>query len=141
MVWLPTFLAALFIALAVMFASVVVLRKRHMGERVMATRIGAGVYGIFFAGFITLVILPIRMAIFNGEASMDDPVILQRYAIAFVALLVLFRTDILGRLPLIGTYIRAYRMAFMRRNVENATKRLNKMEALEQTQSSAGEGE
>ena len=66
---------------------------------------------------------------------------MEKYFIAIVILAVLFRTDILGRLPLVGTYIRAYRMAYMRRAVENAEKRLKKMEDQEVIREAKARGE
>ena len=127
--------SGLFIVLSIVALSLMMLRKRHMGERIFATRIGATIYGALFALFIIVVLMPIRLAVMNGTADITDPVIMEKYFIAIVILAVLFRTDILGRLPLVGTYIRAYRMAYMRRAVENAEKRLKKMEDQEKERS------
>jgi uncharacterized membrane protein len=122
-------LTVLIIALIVVVISFFWLKKEHMDDRVVATRVGAGLYGLIFGAFVGFVMVPLRFQLI--ESGAEDTGLLWKYIPAFAFFILVIRSDVTGRLPVIGTYIWAYRAALLRRNIEHAEKRLNKIATLE----------
>ena len=124
-------LTILILALIVFVISFFWLKKEDMDGRVIATRIGAFLYGLIFGTFIGLVMVPLRLQMLEGGVDMSDNDMLMRYVPAFTFFILVIRSDVTGRLPVIGTYVRAYRAAMLRRTISGANKRLDKIAALE----------
>ena len=127
------FIAGGIIAMAFFFVSLFWLRARHLGGKPFSTRFGSLIYGGVFATFVIAVMVPMRTQMMEqGPASLQGPEEMLRYIPAFLAFFLIIRSDLTGRLPLIGRFIRAYRGAVLRRTIEGAEKRLEKMAALDE---------
>ncbi|WP_306253561.1 hypothetical protein [Parvularcula sp. IMCC14364] len=125
-------MAAGVIAVFFFVLAISILRKRHMDGRPWATRGGALVYAIIFAGFVGGIMVPLQMDLMNGGmAEMSDAELITSRLPGLVFFMLVIRSDVTGRLPVVGTFIRAYRSAMLRRTIEGAHKRLEKMQALD----------
>ena len=111
-------------------ASFILLRERHKAGKPMDVHFGALIYGLLLGSFVAGLLYPVRMAAMSGEMDMGSPEFAQSYLPLFAGFIILFRTDILARIPLIGTAIIAYRSAMLRRGVEKSQARLAKLSAL-----------
>ena len=124
------FVTAGFLCLVVVISSFVLLRKEHRGGKPVMVHAGALVYGLILGGFVGTVMVPLRLALMEGTLDFESREFLQWYVPALAAFLIMLRTDVTARLPLIGRPIRAYRSAMLRRSITHAQKRLAKMERM-----------
>ncbi|MCI5047181.1 MAG: hypothetical protein MRY59_06745 [Aquisalinus sp.] len=126
-------MAAGVIALLFFILAIAILRKRHMDGRPWATRGGAMVYALIFAGFVGGIMVPLQMDFMNGGiAEMSEAELLTSRLPGLLFFMIVIRSDVTGRLPMVGSLIRAYRSAMLRRTIEGAHKRLDKMQALDE---------
>lgn len=127
-------LTVVIFALLIFGASFIWLREKHMGGRGKQARIGALVYGLIFGGYMVLImlpLLPVRMRMSAGDMRPGDEILQIKMLAAFALFIIIIRSDVTGRLPFLGTYIRAYRAALLRKTITGAEKRLDKMATLE----------
>ncbi|MBD0426646.1 hypothetical protein [Aquisalinus flavus] len=117
-------------AIIVFALSFVWFRPEHRGGKPWLTHLGALIFGFLFGGFIGLVMVPLGQAVTEGRIEMYSTDYLKWYLPALVVLILMLRTDVTVRLPLLGAPIRAYRSALLRRQIAQAQKRLAKMEGM-----------
>ena len=101
-------------------------------ERVWAARAGALVYSMIFAGFVVGIMVPLRLQLLGGGLDdLSDTDVALRALPPLLFFILIIRTDVTGRLPLIGYVIRAFRSAVLRKTIEGAGKRLEKLAAMD----------
>ncbi len=126
-------MATALVAFGFLVISLFMLKKEHTDGRSWAARVGALFYSVIFGAFVGVVMVPLRMQMMDaGVAEMDDTTLLLRTLPTLAFFILVIRSDVTGRLPVIGTFIRAYRTAMLRRTIEGAGKRLKKIAALEE---------
>ena len=130
MIEVQIIIAAL-VTLMIFGMSFIWIKPEHMEGRAAATRIGALIYGLVYGAFIGMVMVPFQMQMMDNGMSGDISSVLSRRLPAVAFLVLLVRSDFSARLPLIGKYLRAYRAANLRRSIESASKRLEKLAALD----------
>lgn len=102
------------------------LKAEHMDGEPGRVRLGAAISGLVLGGVVGFLVLPLRFALV--DSADPDP----RLALALpaaVVLLIAMRRGALGRAPVIGKAVRAYRKALLRRTIANAEKSLAKLSA------------
>ena len=124
-------IAVCLFALLFVLLSLVLLRKRHVEQRRLSVCLGAFIFGSIFATFIIGVFIPLQQLVLSDPLHYFSPEGRMQMAPALIALLLLVRSDLTGRIPLVGGPIRAYLSAMLRRSIESAEKRLEKMAALD----------
>ncbi len=124
-------IAACLLALIFLVIALFWLRERHLDGKPVSARVGAFIYGLILATFVTGVLMPVQQLMRDDPESFFTTEGRMIYIPTIIAFLLLLRSDLTGRIPLIGKFIRAYRSAILRRTIEGAEKRLDKMAALE----------
>lgn len=117
---------ALAIFLVVTGFAVVTLRSEHVGGEVWRVRAGAAITGAVLGGVIGFAIVPLRMALIDGGPGAERAA---PFALLAFGAMVLLRRGAAARLPIIGPAVRAYRMAMLRRTIDQSQKQLRKLEA------------
>lgn len=120
-----------FITMIVFVLSFIWLRPEHRSGKPWLTHLGALMFGVLLGVFSAMVMVPLQMAVTEGRMEMYSPEYLAWYLPAFCVAVILLRTDVTARLPLLGIPIRAYRSALLRRQIAQAEKRLAKLQAME----------
>ncbi|MGV6801474.1 MAG: hypothetical protein ACWA5L_06080 [bacterium] len=123
--------------MAIIFGlALIQLRERHFAGKRLQAYLGAILFGLMFGGIVGFILTPLNMSRMHGDLSMEDPEYLERYFPALFLFLLVIRTQLTTRLPLIGGMVRAYRAANLRRTIEKSEAQLEKFIAMD---SDAGE--
>ena len=121
-------------------ASFIFLRARHKAEQKIFPHLGALIYGLLLGCFFAMFLFPVRMAMLNGGVEFGSPEFLRSYLPIFAVFLLLFRTDLISKLPIIGPPMVSYRTAMLRLNIERSTKRLEKLTGHKASMTGQGAG-
>jgi hypothetical protein len=112
-------------------------RPEHVEHHPTRVLVGAAMQGFIIGVTVGFVILPLRIAFFVPDPSMfpdapKPPRGLASLSVlpAFLLLLVI-RQGVLARAPLIGRYLRAYRRAAIKHQIDGARRTLLRLEALD----------
>lgn len=112
-------------------------RDEHVEHHPTRVLIGASIQGFIIGMLVGFVILPLRIAFFVPDPAMfpDAPPPARGLASlstipAFVLLLII-RQGLLARAPGIGRYLRAYRRAAIKHQIDGARRALTRLEALD----------
>lgn len=118
--------AAVAAVVAAIFAanSALTLKPRHMDVGAWHVHLGAGIYGLMIGLVIAFVIMPLR--VYLTDASLP-PLYAAASGLAFLAIMISIRRGLIGRLPFLGSQVRAYRRALLRRTIETSEKQLAKL--------------
>jgi hypothetical protein len=92
--------------------------------------------GSIVGGLVGLVILPLRLSFFVPEIPGPPQAIASTAVLPAFLLLLVVRRGLLARAPLIGRYLRAYRRAALRHQIDLSRRRLARLEALDARQRS-----
>lgn len=132
--WVEAAVAAVFTILFVIYA-MVAFKPEHVEHHPMRVYIGAGLQGLIIGLMFGFVILPLRMAFMAAgipSASSGPPgsIASMSFLPAFILLLVI-RRGLLARAPIVGPYLRAYRRAALKQQIDGARRALTRLEALD----------
>lgn len=134
--WLEPTVAGGFMLLFVLFAALF-FKPEHVEHHPTRVLIGAALQGAIIGVLVAFVILPFRISFFVPDPSLfpdapTPPKGVASIAIlpAFVLLLVI-RRGLLARAPFIGRYLRAYRRAALKHQIDGAKKALARLEAID----------
>ena len=115
-----------------------IFRPEHVEHHPNRVYIGAVLQGLIIGILIALFILPIRFAFFLpdpglvADAPKPPPKGLASLSILpALGLLWVVRRGVLARAPLIGTFIRAYRRAGLKHQIDGARRTLLRLESLD----------
>ncbi|PQA89483.1 hypothetical protein [Hyphococcus luteus] len=115
---------ALFITGVFVVSAMLTLRDRHRDRSAWHVYLGAAIYGALFGAIIGFIIVPLRMALMNG----DMPTGMAGYSgLGALVLIIALRRGLIARLPFLGPQVKAYRRASLRRQIEAAQKQLDKL--------------
>ncbi|HVY83652.1 MAG TPA: hypothetical protein VG943_00850 [Caulobacterales bacterium] len=114
-----------------------VFRPEHVEHHPNRVYAGAVLHGFIIGALVAFVILPFRIAFFVPDSDIFPDAPKPPKGIASLAilpallLLLVIRRGVLARVPLIGPYIRAYRRAALKHQIDSARRTLSRLEALD----------
>lgn len=143
MSWIEGSVALGFMAAFPLWA-MVFYKDEHVEHHPVRVYVGAALQGLIIGGLIGFVILPFRITFFVPDPSiLPDPRLLEdpptplpkglaslSVLPAFLLLMVV-RRGLLARAPLIGRYLRAYRRAALKWQIDVSSKALARLEAID----------
>ena len=128
--------AGLFVLYAFLF-----FKPEHVEHHPNRVYVGATLQGFIIGALIAFTILPFRFAFFVPDPSLvpDAPApppkgVASLAILPALLLLLVVRRGVLARAPLIGRYIRAYRRAALKHQIDGARRSLSRLEALDARQ-------
>lgn len=132
MLWIEG-LVALSIAVAFLIHAFFAFKPEHVEHHPARVRIGAFLQGLTLGLFIGFVIVPLRMGVMN-LTGFDAPASTGASSIAFLPafiLLIIIRRGALLKVPVLKTYLRAYRRASLLKTRDDANKHLARLDEIE----------
>ena len=138
MSWIELSVAGIITAMFVLSA-LFLFKDEHVEHHPTRVYIGAALQGLIIGVLVGFVILPLRFAFFVPDPSLAPyaPPPPPRGGMASlsilpaVVLLMVVRRGLLARAPLIGPYLRAYRRAALKWQIDSAGRALSRLEALD----------
>ena len=118
-----------------LFQAFVLFKPEHVEHHPTRVRIGAFLQGAIIGGLFGLVILPLRLSVFVPEIPGPPQAIASTAILPAFLLLLVIRRGLLARAPLIGRYLRAYRRAALKYQIDVAEHRLARLTAMDAKQS------
>lgn len=115
-----------------------IFRPEHVDHHPNRVYIGAALQGLIIGILVAFFVLPLRFAFFVPDPSIvpDAPKpppkgIASLSAIPAFMLLLVVRRGFLARAPLVGRYIRAYRRAGLKHQIDGARRTLLRLEGMD----------
>ena len=131
--WIEAAAVAAIVAIF-LFQAFVLFRPEHTEHHPVRVKIGAFLQGAIIGGLVGLVILPLRLSFFVPEIPGPPQAIASTAILPAFILLLVIRRGLLARAPLIGRYLRAYRRAALKYQIDVAEKRLARLEGMDRKQ-------
>jgi len=134
--WLEPLVMASFTVLFVLYAFLF-FKPEHVEHHPTRVLIGAALQGFIIGMLVGFVILPLRIAFFVPDPTLfpDAPPpsrgLASLSALPSLLLLLIIRQGLLARAPLIGRYLRAYRRAAIKHQIDGARRALTRLEAVD----------
>lgn len=134
--WLEPTVAGGFMLLFILFAAIM-FKPEHVEHHPTRVLIGAALQGLIIGVLVAFVVLPFRISFFVPDPSLfpDAPHPSKGWAslsiLPFFLLLMVIRRGVLARAPLIGAYLRAYRRAALKHQIDGAKRALGRLEAVD----------
>jgi hypothetical protein len=132
MLWIEG-LVALAIMLAFVIHSFFSFKAEHVEHHPARVRIGAAIQGLTIGLLIGFVVVPLRMGVMDMR-GLDTAISPGMSSLSFLPalfLLVAIRRGVLLKLPVLSTYLRAYRRAGLLKARDDADKALAKLDEIE----------
>jgi hypothetical protein len=124
--------------------STLLFKPEHVEHHPARVRKGAAIQGLIIGLMIGFLILPLRVAFFVPDAGLiaDAPPaprggMISLSFLPIIAMLIVVRRGLLARAPFIGKYLRAYRKAMLKWQIDGAQKVLIRLEALDERRGTA----
>ena len=137
MSWIEAAVAGGFTLLFFLFAFFA-FKPEHVEHHPNRVYLGAALHGFIVGALVAFVVLPLRFALFVPDMSLvpDAPPpppkgLASLSILPALLLLLVIRRGVLARMPLIGPFIRAYRRAALKHQIDSARKTLLRLEALD----------
>ena len=115
-----------------------IFKPEHVEHHPNRVYIGATVQGFIIGALVAFVILPLRLAFFVPDTGLvpDAPPppkggLASLSAIPAFLLLLVVRRGVLARAPFIGPFVRAYRRAALKHQIDGARKTLLRLEGMD----------
>ena len=135
--WLEPLVMLSFAGLFVLYAFLF-FKPEHVEHHPTRVLIGAALQGLSIGMLVGFVIMPLRIAFFVPDPAMfpDLPPppskgLASLSAIPAFVMLLVIRQGLLARAPLIGRYLRAYRRAAIKHQVDGMRRALARLEAVD----------
>lgn len=130
------------VVLAIMAAFAVqaffLFNDEHVEHHPLRVRIGALLQGAVIGLLVGLVILPLRLSFFLPDLPGPPQALASTAVLPAFLLLLVIRRGFLVRAPLIGRYLRAYRRAALKYQIDLARRRLARLESMDVKQRRGG---
>lgn len=138
MLWIEG-VVALVIMLAFLIHSFFAFRPEHVEHHPVRVRIGAAIQGLTIGLLIGFVVVPLRMGYMDvrGLGPGLSPGMSSLSFLPALLLLILIRRGGLLKMPVLSTYLRAYRRATLLKARDDANKSLAKLDEIEGRRASA----
>jgi hypothetical protein len=136
MLWIEG-VVALVIMLAFLIHSFFAFKPEHVEHHPGRVRVGAAIQGLAIGLLIGFVIVPLRMRVMEATGVAQAP---DNSVLAFlpaVLMLIVIRRGALLKVPVLSTYLRAYRRATLLKQRDDANKALTKLDEIEGRKASA----
>lgn len=117
-----------------LFQAFVLFRPEHVAHHPRRVKIGAVLQGIIVGGLVGLVLLPLRLSVLIPDLPGPQQAIASTAVLPAFILLLVIRRGVLARAPLIGRYLRAYRQAALKHDIDVARRRLARLEKMDRKQ-------
>lgn len=132
MLWIEG-LVALVIALAFLLHAFFAFKPEHVEHHPARVRIGALIQGLSIGLLIGFVVVPLRMQVMDarGFDPAMSPGLSSLSFIPALMMLIVIRRGALLKVPVLKTYLRAYRRASLLKARDDADKALAKLDAIE----------
>jgi hypothetical protein len=121
-----------------LFQAFVLFRPEHTEHHPVRVRIGALLQGAIIGGLVGLVVLPLRLSFFVPEIPGPPQAIASTAILPAFLLLLVIRRGLLARAPIIGRYLRAYRRAALKWQIDVAERQLSRLEGMDNKQRNKG---
>ena len=131
--WIEAVAVSVIVAIF-LFQAFVLFKPEHVEHYPTRVRIGAFLQGAIIGGLFGLVILPLRLSFFVPEIPGPPQAIASTAILPAFLLLLVIRRGLLARAPLIGRYLRAYRRAALKYQIDVAEKQLDRLESMDRKQ-------
>jgi len=134
--WLEPTVAGSFMLLFVVYAAIM-FKPEHVEHHPTRVLIGAALQGLIIGILVAFVVMPFRIGFFVPDPTFfpDAPRppkgIASLSILPFFLLLMVIRRGLLARAPLIGGYLRAYRRAALKHQIDWAKRALGRLEAVD----------
>lgn len=138
MLWIEGIVALVF-TLAFVIHAFFAFKPEHVEHHPTRVRIGAAIQGLTIGLLIGFVIVPLRMG-YMDIRGLDPGISPAMSSLSFLPaflLLVIIRRGALLKLPVLSTYLRAYRRATLLKARDDANKALAKLDAIEERKAAA----
>lgn len=112
----------------------VLFKPEHVDHHPVRVRIGAVIQGLIVGGLVGLVLLPLRLSFLIPELPGPPQAIASTAVLPGFILLLVIRRGLLARAPFIGRYLRAYRQAALKRDIDTAQRRLARLQKMDRKQ-------
>lgn len=132
MLWIEG-IVALVIMLGFVIHSLFAFRPEHVEHHPARVRIGAAIQGLTIGLLIGFVIVPLRMQVMDVR-GLDPGLSPGMSSLSFLPallLLIVIRRGALLRVPVLSTYLRAYRRASLLKARDDANRSLAKLDEIE----------
>jgi hypothetical protein len=117
-------IVAVVVPIVLVIRSLFTLRGELIDVEPWHVHLGAGIYGLVFGVVVGFVIVPLRLFLVSGQAP---PQVTGWAGFGFIAVMIVLRRGLLGRLPFLGPQVRAYRRASLRRAIAVSKRQLEKL--------------
>ena len=140
MPWIEAIVASA-IMLLFLLQAMFLFQDEHVEHHPARVYIGAALQGFILGVLVGFVILPLRFAFFVPEAkhlvpdAPDPPVrggLASLSVLPAFLILMIVRRGLLARAPIIGHYLRAYRRAALKWQIDGASKSLARLQAIDE---------
>jgi len=135
MLWIEG-LVALVIALAFLLHAFFAFKPEHVEHHPARVRIGALIQGLSIGLLIGFVIVPLRMQLMDAR-GFETPGLSSLSFLPAILMLIVIRRGALLKVPVLRTFLRAYRRATLLKARDDANKALAKLDEIEGRRASA----
>lgn len=131
LIWIEVGVAVVLTAAFVI--STLWFKPEHLGDSRRDVRIGAAFQGLIIGGLVGFFIVPLRIAYVQNPWDISElpPPSTSISVLPVLIFLLIVRRGLLARAPLIGRYLRAYRRAALRFEIDGAHRALARMDAMD----------
>jgi hypothetical protein len=112
----------------------VLFKPEHVDHHPARVRVGAVIQGITVGGLVGLVLLPLRLSFLIPELPGPPQAIASTAVLPAFVLLLVIRRGLLARMPIVGRYVRAYRQAALKHDIDTARRRLARLQKMDRKQ-------
>lgn len=109
-------------------------KPEHLAHNPFRVRVGAILQGVVVGGLVGLVLLPLRLTFLIPELPGPPSAVASTAVLPAFLLILVIRRGLLARVPVVGRYVRAYRQAALKHDIDIAGKRLVRLQAMDRKQ-------
>lgn len=102
----------------------ITIKERHRDAAAWHVILSAAIYGAIFGAVIGFVVVPLRALLIDGSLP---PQAAAAGGFTTIAIMIALRSGLIMRLPFLGSQVKAWRRAALRRAVEKANLQLEKL--------------
>lgn len=132
-IWIEAAVVTVILSLF-LFQAFFLFKAEHVEHNPVRVRIGALLQGTIVGALVGLVILPLRLSYLVPEIPGPPQAVASTAVLPAFILLLVIRRGLLARAPLIGRYLRAYRRAALKHQIDLARTRLARLESMDTKQ-------